>query len=93
MEDATHYARYWLHNGMIRFDGDKMSKSLGNILYINDLVKEYDGEVLRLLLLSTHYRQPLNWSEKALTQAQKTLDRLYRILHKYNDIQTNSIKA
>ena len=86
MEDATHYARYWLHNGMIRFDGDKMSKSLGNILYINDLVKKYDGEVLRLLLLSTHYRQPLNWSEKALKQAQKTLDRLYRILHKYNDV-------
>ena len=91
MEDATHYARYWLHNGMIRFDGDKMSKSLGNILYINDLVKKYDGEVLRLLLLSTHYRQPLNWSEKALTQAQKTLDRLYRILHKYNDIDHRDI--
>ena len=91
MEDATHYARYWLHNGMIKFDGDKMSKSLGNILYINDLVKEYDGEVLRLLLLSTHYRQPLNWSEKALTQAQKTLDRLYRILHKYNDIDYREI--
>ena len=91
MEDATHYARYWLHNGMIRFDGDKMSKSLGNILYINDLVKKYDGEVLRLLLLSTHYRQPLNWSEKALTQAQKTLDRLYRILHKYNDIDHRGI--
>ena len=85
-EDATQYAKYWLHNGMIRFDGDKMSKSLGNILYINDLVKEFDGEVLRLLLLSTHYRQPLNWSEKALAQAQKTLDRLYRILHKYNDV-------
>ena len=91
MEDATHYARYWLHNGMIKFDGDKMSKSLGNILYINDLIKEYDGEVLRLLLLSTHYRQPLNWSEKALTQAQKTLDRLYRILHKYNDIDHREI--
>ena len=91
MEDATHYARYWLHNGMIKFDGDKMSKSLGNILYINDLIKEYDGEVLRLLLLSTHYRQPLNWSEKALTQAQKTLDRLYRILHKYNDIDHRKI--
>ena len=57
MEDATHYARYWLHNGMIRFDGDKMSKSLGNILYINDLVKKYDGEVLRLLLLSTARQQ------------------------------------
>ena len=91
MEDATHYARYWLHNGMIRFDGDKMSKSLGNILYINDLVKEYDGEVLRLLLLSTHYRQPLNWSEKALTQSQKTLDRLYRVLYKYNDIEHRDI--
>ena len=53
IEDSSSYARYWVHNGMIKFDGDKMSKSLGNILYINDLLKEYDGEVLRYVLLST----------------------------------------
>jgi cysteinyl-tRNA synthetase len=70
---------------MIKFDGDKMSKSLGNILYINDLLKKYDGEVLRLVLLSTHYRQPLNWSEKSILQSQKMLDRMYRVLHKISD--------
>ena len=82
IEDINHYAKYWLHNGMINFGGDKMSKSLGNILYINDLLKRYDGEVLRLILLSTHYRQPLNWSEKSIQQSQKMLDRMYRILYK-----------
>jgi cysteinyl-tRNA synthetase len=85
IENINHYAKYWLHNGMIKFDGDKMSKSLGNILYINDLLKKYDGEVLRLVLLSTHYRQPLNWSEKSILQSQKMLDRMYRVLHKISD--------
>ena len=85
IENINHYAKCWLHNGMIKFDGDKMSKSLGNILYINDLLKKYDGEVLRLVLLSTHYRQPLNWSEKSILQSQKMLDRMYRVLHKISD--------
>jgi len=82
INDITSYARYWIHNGMIKFDGDKMSKSLGNISYINDLINDYNGETLRLVLLSTHYRQPLNWSTKAIDQAQKTLDRLYRVIRK-----------
>ncbi|MBT5733885.1 class I tRNA ligase family protein, partial [bacterium] len=73
--------KYWLHNGMIKFDGDKMSKSLGNIVYINDLLKKYNGEVLRLVLLSTHYRQPLNWSKKSILQSQKMLDKMYRTLY------------
>ena len=79
-DDVTSYARYWIHNGMLKFDGDKMSKSLGNIRFINDLINEHKGETLRLVLLSTQYRQPLNWSPKTIQQAQKTLDRLYRIL-------------
>jgi len=81
-DDVTSYARYWIHNGMLKFDGDKMSKSLGNIRFINDLINEHKGETLRLVLLSTQYRQPLNWSPKTIQQAQKTLDRLYRILKK-----------
>ncbi|MBT3664165.1 cysteine--tRNA ligase [bacterium] len=81
IEDINHYAKYWLHNGMIKFDGDKMSKSLGNIVYINDLLKKYNGEVLRLVLLSTHYRQPLNWSKKSILQSQKMLDKMYRTLY------------
>jgi len=92
IEDSSSYARYWVHNGMIRFDGDKMSKSLGNILYINDLLKEYDGEVLRYVLLSTHYRQPLNWSEKSLKQAKTSLDRLYRILKNNKNVLTEDVE-
>ena len=75
------FAKYWIHNGLLDFDGEKMSKSLGNILYVHDLVKEYSGEVLRLALISTHYRQPLNWNSAIIEQCQNILDRLYRILH------------
>ena len=92
IEDSSSYARYWVHNGMIKFDGDKMSKSLGNILYINDLLEEYDGEVLRYVLLSTHYRQPLNWSEKSLKQAKTSLDRLYRILKNNKNVLTKDVE-
>ena len=92
VEDSSSYARYWVHNGMIKFDGDKMSKSLGNILYINDLLKEYDGEVLRYVLLSTHYRQPLNWSEKSLKQAKTSLDRLYRILKNNKSVLVKDVE-
>ena len=77
----TSYAKYWIHNGMIKFDGDKMSKSLGNIRLIHDLVKEHQGETLRMVILSTHYRQPLNWTIKSIQQAQKNLDRLYRAIN------------
>ena len=75
------FAKYWIHNGLLDFDGEKMSKSLGNILYVHDLVKEYPGEVLRLALLSTHYRQPLNWNASIIEQSHNILDRLYRVLH------------
>ena len=75
------FAKYWIHNGLLDFDGEKMSKSLGNILYVHDLVKEYSGEVLRLALISTHYRQPLNWNSAIIEQCQNILDRLYRILY------------
>ena len=92
VEDSSSYARYWVHNGMIKFDGDKMSKSLGNILYINDLLKEYDGEVLRYVLLATHYRQPLNWSEKSLKQAKTSLDRLYRILKNNKSVLVKDVE-
>ena len=92
VEDSSSYARYWVHNGMIKFDGDKMSKSLGNILYIDDLLKEYDGEVLRYVLLSTHYRQPLNWSEKPLKQAKTSLDRLYRILKNNKSVLVKDVE-
>jgi len=74
------FARYWLHNGFVQMDSRKMSKSLGNVLTVHELLKQHPGEVLRYVLLSAHYHQPLDWSEAAVTQAHKTLDRLYAIL-------------
>jgi cysteinyl-tRNA synthetase len=74
------FARYWLHNGFVTVDKRKMSKSLGNTLIVHELLQSWPGEVLRYLLLSAHYRHPLDWSERALEQAQATLDRLYGLL-------------
>lgn len=74
-------ARYWLHNGFLQMDGsDKMSKSLGNVMLVRDLLTSWPGEVLRFGLLSAHYRQPLEWSDALLTQAKAQLDRFYRVL-------------
>lgn len=77
-EDMEAYSKYWVHNGFVTVEGEKMSKSLGNFLLAHDLLQKYDGEVLRLTLLSAHYRQPLDWSEDKLQQSKKTLDKLYK---------------
>ena len=74
------FARYWMHNGFVTVEKRKMSKSLGNTLVVHELLKKWPGEVLRYVLLSAHYRQPLDWSESALEQATATLDRLYGVL-------------
>jgi cysteinyl-tRNA synthetase len=74
------FARYWMHNGFVTVEKRKMSKSQGNTLIVHELLKTWPGEVLRYVLLSAHYRQPLDWSEKALEQARATLDRLYGLL-------------
>ena len=74
------FARWWMHNGMLTFDGRKMSKSLGNVLLVHELLKSHSPEALRLRLLSGHYRQPLDWSEGAIAQATSTLDGWYRVL-------------
>lgn len=74
------FARYWVHNGFVTVDKRKMSKSLGNTLVVHDLLQRWPGEALRYVLLSAHYRQPLDWSDTALEQAVATLDRLYRAL-------------
>ncbi len=71
------FARYWLHNGFLSIDETKMSKSLGNVLLVHDLIKTIPGEVIRLALLSAHYRQPLDWSAEAIQAARRMLDRLY----------------
>jgi cysteinyl-tRNA synthetase len=74
------YVRYWLHNGMLTLGNEKMSKSLGNIRTIRDLLQEHSGEVLRYALLSGQYRSPLAWSDDLLKQAKTSLDRLYQAL-------------
>jgi len=81
------FARYWLHNGMLTFDGRKMSKSLGNVLVLHDLLGQYPAEVLRFLLLKAHYRQPLDWSETTLAQARATLDGWYTVLRDLADVE------
>jgi cysteinyl-tRNA synthetase len=77
---GTDYVRYWVHNGYVNIDGEKMSKSLGNFRLVRELLKQYRGEVLRFALLSAHYRSPLNFSEDVLNQANATLDTLYYAL-------------
>ncbi|MGB0132535.1 cysteine--tRNA ligase [Dokdonella sp.] len=79
------FARYWLHNGMLTFAGKKMSKSLGNVMVLHELLEIYPPEVLRFLLLRAHYRQPLDWSESTLTQARATLDGWYGVLRDLAD--------
>jgi cysteinyl-tRNA synthetase len=77
--DTKVMANYWLHNGHLQVEGEKMSKSLGNFLTISDLLKEYPGEALRLNMLSTHYRQPFNWTAAGVKNAFATLDTWYKL--------------
>ena len=81
------YAKYWMHNGFVTIDGEKMSKSLGNIILVNELTQKYHGEVIRLALLSTHYRQALDWNDNVIHQARKLLDKLYSLLNELNDVK------
>ena len=74
------FARHWLHNGFLTMDSAKMSKSLGNVLLVREIIKHAPGEAARLALLTGHYRQPLDWNDEALAEARKKLDRLYGAL-------------
>jgi cysteinyl-tRNA synthetase len=78
------FAHYWMHNGFVTVNRSKMSKSLGNTLVIHELLEQTRGEVLRYLLLSAHYRQPLDWSEETLARVQRTVDRVYGVLRDAN---------
>src|SRR5260221_5741019 len=75
-------ARYWLHNGFVTLDAEKMSKSLGNFKTIRDLLQHWDGEALRAFLLSTHYRHPINFTESAVADADRRVDYFYETLAK-----------
>lgn len=88
-EDLSAFAKVWVHNGFVTVEGEKMSKSIGNITLVHDLLKAYDGEVLRLTLLSAHYRQPLDWSLSKLQDNKKQLDRFYRRLDEMADMEAD----
>ncbi|MEM9572422.1 MAG: cysteine--tRNA ligase [Pseudomonadota bacterium] len=75
-------ANYWMHNGFLDMSGEKMSKSLGNVVLLNDLLKDWDGEVIRFAMLSGHYRAPLDWTSDLLEQAKATLNRIYGALRR-----------
>ena len=89
-QDAE-YARYWMHNGFLDFGKEKMSKSLGNVKLVHELIKETPGEVLRLALLSAHYRGPLDWTPDLVGQSRSRLDGLYGALRKVQDIAVREV--
>lgn len=80
-------ANYWMHNGFLDMAGEKMSKSLGNVVLLNDLLKEWDGEIIRFAMLSGHYRAPLDWTADLLEQAKATLNRIYGALRRVWDAE------
>ncbi len=83
------FARLWMHNGFLDMAGEKMSKSLGNVVIPHDLLKNVPGEVLRWALLSAHYRQPLDWTEGLIEQSRASLDRLYGALQRVKGIEAS----
>lgn len=87
IDEPDSYAKYWMHNGFVTIEGEKMSKSLGNIILVRDLTNNYHGEAIRLALLSSHYRQGLDWNEKIIHQAKKLLTKIYQILDELKDVQ------
>ena len=86
---TKNFANYWLHNGFVTFDKEKMSKSIGNIVTINKLRENINGQVVRLALLSSHYKQPLDWNEKLIQESQNTLDKWYGQFEKINSKELN----
>ena len=92
LDDLCAFSKYWFHNGFVNVEGEKMSKSIGNIKLVHDLVKEYRGEALRLALLSAHYRQPLNWTIDIIKQNNIMLDRFYRTLKELENINAYNEK-
>ena len=90
-DHASGYANWWLHNGFMNFGSEKMSKSLGNVVLVHDLVTRVRGEAIRWALLSAHYRQPLAWTEELIEQATKALDRLYGALRRASDVAATHV--
>ncbi len=90
-DHADAYANYWLHNGFLNFGDEKMSKSLGNVVLVHDLVTRVPGEAVRWALLSAHYHQPLSWSEELIVQATRQLNRLYGALQDSAEVEATHV--
>ena len=86
---SSKYCNYWFHNGIVLVDKKKMSKSLGNVLLVSNMITEHDPIVIRLALMSTHYRQPLNWTDNTIKNAKNILDKIHRALH---DSESTSVE-
>ena len=84
-------AHYWMHNGFVKINSEKMSKSLGNIFPIREILRNYHPEVLRLFMLQNHYRSPVNYSESSLAEARSSLSRCYRTLQLMKEFQSKSV--
>jgi len=85
--DGAPFVRYWMHNGYVTVEGEKMSKSLGNFYTVHDLLKEFPGEAIRLALLAAHYRKPLDFSKRAIGDAKNQLKKLYGALRRAKDVE------
>ncbi len=83
--NTKNFANYWVHNGFVTINKEKMSKSLGNIISITDATKKYSGQVVRLALLSAHYSQPLDWNDKLLEDQRTTIEKWYQLYEKNNE--------
>ena len=90
IDEPTSYAKYWMHNGFVTIEGEKMSKSLGNIILVRELTNSYHGEVIRLALLSSHYRQGLDWNDKVIHQANKLINKLYEIKDDLSEVAVSN---
>jgi len=80
------FARYWVHNGFVEIDSEKMSKSVGNVLLVEELLKRHPGEAIRMALIKARYREPLNWDDNLVEQAKTQLDRMYGALQRLEDV-------
>ena len=87
------YVRYWMHNGYITINNEKMSKSKGNFFTVRDIRKEYDGEVIRFFLLSAHYRNPINFNRDLMEQAKVSLERLYNTKKNLEHISKHAVRV
>ncbi len=85
------FAKYWMHNGYLMSEGEKMSKSLGNFYTVHDLLEEFPGEAIRLVLLKTHYRQPLDFTKDGIREAKAELDGFYSALRRCKDVEAQPV--